>query len=84
MELLDGSQPVSVDMLSLVPLDAAPEQAEVGRRMVQRGAVRALEGTGKSARIRVRDFAIHPVDFHPKRIEEFTFRAIRDALGSAC
>jgi hypothetical protein len=84
MELVEGPQPVSVEMVNVFPPDAAADQAEVGRQMVQRGAVRALEGTGKSARIRVRDFAIHPVDFHPKRIEEFTYRAVRDALDGAC
>lgn len=82
MELLDGSQPPSVEMLNLFPPDASAEQAEVGLEMVRRGAVRALEGTGKSARIRVRDFVIHDVDFDPKRVEEFTFRAVRDAISS--
>jgi hypothetical protein len=83
MELLDGAQPVSVEMLSVFPPDSTTEQVEIARQMVQRGATRALEGTGKSAHIRLRDFVIHPVDFHPKRIEEFTFRAVRDAVGSA-
>jgi hypothetical protein len=84
MAILDGSQPISVEMLNVIPPDAASADAEVGRQMVQRGAVRALQGTGKSARIAVRDFFIHRVDFHPARVEEFTFRAVRDALRGAC
>jgi len=52
--------------------------------MIRRGAVRALEGTGKSARIRVRDFVIHPVDFKPRYVEEYTFRVLRGVLGGGC
>lgn len=73
-------RPVTVKILSVIGPDAAREDIELGRQMLERGAERAFKGTGKSARIHVTDFVIHPVDFNPSRVEEFTFRGIRDAL----
>jgi hypothetical protein len=85
MDLLDASEPFSVEMLSVYPSKwASAEVVEIGRQMIQRGAVRAFEGTGKAARIRVRDFVIHPVDFKPRYVEEYTFRVLRGVLGGAC
>jgi hypothetical protein len=84
IELLDVSQPLSVEVLTVDPPDSPADAKELGRQMVQRGAVRAFAGTGKAARIRVRDFVIHPVDFKPKRVEEYTFRAIRGVLAGVC
>jgi hypothetical protein len=85
MELLDASEPFSVEILSVYPSEwVTSDEVEVGRQMIQRGAVRALEGTGKAARIRVRDFVIHPVDFKPQYVEEYTFRVLRGVLGGDC
>jgi len=85
MELLDASEPFSVEILSVYPSEwVTSDEVEVGRQMIQRGAVRALEGTGKAARIRVRDFVIHPVDFKPRYVEEYTFRVLRGVLGGGC
>lgn len=84
MELLDGSQPFSVEIVSVYPPDwFASEATEISRQMIQRGAVRAFEGTGKAARIRVRDFVIHPIDWKPRYVEEYTFRTLRGVLGGA-
>jgi hypothetical protein len=80
LELLDELGNFSVEMLSVYPPDASAATAELGRQMIQRGVVRALEGTGKAARVRVRDFVIHPVDFRPLKVEEYTFRAVRRLL----
>ena len=77
-------QPFSVEILSIYPTKwASAEEVEVGRQMIQRGAVCALQGTGNAARIRVRDFVIHPVDFKPRFVEEYTFRVLRGVLGGA-
>ena len=85
LDLLEASEPFSVEILSIYPSKwASAEEVEVGRQMIQRGAVGALEGTGKAARIRVRDFVIHPVDFKPRFVEEYTFRVLRGVLGGAC
>ena len=85
MDLLDAPEPFSVEMLSVYPSEwASAEEIEVGRQMIQRGVVRAFEGTGKAARIRVRDFVIHPVDFKPRYVEEYTFRVLCGVLGDAC
>jgi hypothetical protein len=85
MDLLDGSEPFSVEMLSVDPPEyASTEVAEIGRQMIQRAAVRAFEGTGKAARIRVREFVIHDTDFRARYVEEYTFRVLRGVLGGAC
>ncbi len=85
MELHDGSQPFSVEIVSVYPPDwFSSDATEISRQMIQRGAVRAFEGTGKAARIRVRDFVIHPVDWKPLYVEEYTFRTLRGMFGGAC
>lgn len=85
MEVFDLSRPFSVEILSVNPSHLFSSQAtEVSRQMIERGAVRAFEGTGKTARIRVRDFVIHPVDWKPRYVEEYTFRKLRDVLAGAC
>jgi hypothetical protein len=74
-----------VEIVSVYPPDwFSSEATEISRQMIQRGAVRAFEGTGKAARIRVRDFVIHPVDWKPRYVEEYTFRTLRGVLGGAC
>ena len=84
MEFLDASERFSVEIVSVYPSEwACREQVEIARQMIQRGAVRAFEGTGKAARIRVRDFVIHRVDFDPRYVEEYTFRTLRGVLGGA-
>jgi hypothetical protein len=61
IEFLDGPQPFSVEIISVYPRDGfSSEATEISRQMIQRGAARAFDGTGKSARIPVRDFVIHP------------------------
>ena len=83
MDLLDG--PFSVEIVSVYPPDwFSSDATEISRQMIQRGAVREFEGTGKTARIRVRDFVIHPVDWKPQYVEEYTFRTLRGVLGGAC
>ena len=85
MEILEGSQPFSVEIVSVYPPGwLASDATETSRQMIERGAVRAFEGTGRAARIRVRDFVIHPVDWKPRYVEEYTFRALRGILGGAC
>jgi hypothetical protein len=85
MEVLDGSRPFAVEMVSVYPPDLfSSEATEIGRQGIERGAVRAFEGTGKAARIRVRDFVIHLGDWKPGYVEEYTFRAVRRVLGGAC
>ena len=82
IEVFDSSQPFAVEILSVYPSNLFSSQAtEISRQMIQRGAVRAFEGTGKAARIRVRDFVIHPVDWKPRYVEEYTFRKLRDVLA---
>ena len=82
IDVLDASEPFSVEILSVYPTDwDFTEEREIARQMIERGAVRAFEGTGKAARIRVRGFVIHPVDFNPRYVEEYTFRVLRGVLG---
>jgi hypothetical protein len=84
IEVFDLPQPFSVEILSVYPSNMFSSRAtEISRQMIQRGAVRAFEGTGKAARIRVRDFVIHPVDWKPRYVEEYTFRKLRDMLADA-
>jgi len=84
MDIVDLPEPFSVEMQSVYPLEwASGEAVELARQMIQRGAVRAFEGTGKAARIRVKDFVIHPVDFKPRYVEEYTFQVLRNVLSGA-
>jgi hypothetical protein len=85
MEVLDGSQPFCVEIVNVYPPDwFASDAMEISRQMIERGAVRALEGTGKAACIRVRDVVIQPVDRKPRYVEEYTFRTLRRVLGGIC
>jgi hypothetical protein len=70
-------------MLSVDPPGSPADLVEAGRQMIEEGAIRALAGTGSAARIRVRDFYIHPADFKPWRVELYTFDALRGFLDRA-
>lgn len=85
MEILEGSRPFAVEIVSVYPPELfSSEATEIGRQMIERGTVRAFEGTGRAARIRVRDFVIHLGDWKPECVEEYTFRAVRGVLGAHC
>jgi hypothetical protein len=49
--------------------------------MIQQAANHVFEGTGKTARIQVRDFVIHPIDFLPRMVQKYTFVAIWQAVS---
>jgi hypothetical protein len=83
MEILDAPQPFSVEITSVFPPERfSSEATETSRQMIQHGAVRAFDGSGKAARIRVENFVIHPVDWRPRYVEEYTFRTIRGILAA--
>jgi hypothetical protein len=78
MELLDASEPFFVEMLSVSPSEwLPPKTSSWAVRDPAWCVFAAFEGTGKAARIRVRDFVIHPVDFKPRYVEEYTFPRLR-------
>ena len=78
LELLDTSEPIAVEILSVVPADALVEIAESARNAILSGARRALESRGKSAVIKVRGFLYHDVDYNPARVALCTARAIEE------
>jgi hypothetical protein len=78
LQLTGTNGPVRVEMVSFLPPNANRSLVEQAVASVERGAVRAL--VGNAAILRLHNFVIHPTDFRPKKCEEYTFDAIKEAI----
>jgi len=70
----------AVYIKSTVPADADNELLQSGQQAMARGTAKALSAMGQGFDLTVTDFVVHPIDFKPSKVEQFTQQAVTEAL----
>lgn len=80
IELVSG-QP-GVQVLGSEPRDALPGLYQEAAESIRRGAEHVLRPLGLGAVIRISRLVLHPVDFKPRKFEQYTAEALRRLVES--
>jgi hypothetical protein len=70
-----------VEVVSPYPEDADPADVDRAKEAIRRGAEEVLRPRGLGAIIRVGRVVIHPIDFKPRRFEQYTVEELRRVLA---
>jgi hypothetical protein len=79
VKLVPGGSDVQV--VGMPQKDALPGAAEAAAEAIRRGAEHVLRPLGLGAIIRVGRIVLHPVDFKPRRFEQYTAEELRRLLA---
>jgi hypothetical protein len=72
---------VQVEVLGVHPNDALPAYVDVARDAIRRGAEKVLQSRGQGAIIRIKRLVIHPIDFKPRKFEQYTAEELARLLA---
>jgi len=74
---------VQVEVVNVDPKDTMQADVDAARNAIQFGAEKVLRPRGQGAIIRIDRLVIHPVDFKPRKYEQYTTEVLTRLLVEA-
>jgi len=81
LEFVPG--PVQIQVGRVDPANASAQSIEMAVTAIRQGAERVLQPRGQGAIIRIKHLVIHPIDFKPRRYEQYTAEELDRLFATA-